>query len=164
MKQRIVHNSSGIATLEAIKIWSICGAQYIDNANMLEQIDLTLQRSISSFALNSRRALERLAKDDKFPLKISCWSRSGDISVDKIETDMWNSINIIIHSCEFETIFESLPNSKSYIESDNKVITFVKISTDKREDVYIDPFSIAYTYISDVKPFFDEKTKQSKLK
>lgn len=90
----IVRNSHVIAHKDAIKIWAVCGAQYVNNIDILHSIEIHLQKQISSFALNARRALESFDKNTKFSLKTTCWSLSGNVPEDFIEKDLWSALNL----------------------------------------------------------------------
>ncbi|HDN9024112.1 hypothetical protein [Aeromonas veronii] len=153
----IVINSFEISKLDAISIWSICGAQYISNTDVLHPVERGLQGIIGSFALNTRRVLESFDKDTKFLLMQSCWSPSGRINIKDIESDLWNTLKLIVHTSSFEVIFEHLPDHLSYISSENRVITFIKVSTYRRKEVFVYPFSMAYTFLSGVQTKFSAK-------
>ena len=159
MSSAVITHSHLIAKNEAVKIWSICGSQYINNKDVLDLLEIHLQESISSFSLNARRVIESMGKSYKFSTQQGCWSRSENMINENVENDLWNCLNSIIHAKKFEIIFEHLPDQYSYIAEDNKVISFIKVSTDRRENVYIDPFSMAYSYMSQVQFQFNETNR-----
>lgn len=146
----ILQNSFDIAKDSAVEIWSLVGAQYINNNEVLHPVELKVQKSISTFSLNARRVLESFDKSTKFGLKNKCWSSSGNIDESKIELDLWNALNLIVHANSFEVVFVHLPDHLSYISEDNKVVSYVQVSTDRRSGIYVDPFSMAYCFLSEV--------------
>lgn len=146
----ILQNSFDIAKDSAVEIWSLVGAQYLNNSDVLHPVELKVQTSISTFSLNARRVLESFDKSTKFGLTKKCWSPSGNIHDGKVEKDLWNALNLIVHANSFEVVFEHLPDHLSYISEDNKVVSYVQISTDRRSGIYVDPFSMAYSFLSEV--------------
>jgi len=146
----ILQNSFEIAKDSAVDIWAITGAQYVNNPDILHPIELKLQSHISTFALNSRRVLESFDKNTKFQLPNGCWSKSGNIDPSTVESDLWNSLNLIIHAQSLEVIFEHLPDNLSYIAKENNVVSYILLSTDRRKNVHVDPFAIVQSFLSDV--------------
>ncbi|WP_337076134.1 hypothetical protein [Aeromonas dhakensis] len=150
----ILQNSFDLAKDSAVEIWSLVGAQYINNNDVLHPVELKVQKAISTFSLNARRVLESFDKSKKFGLNHKCWSPSGNIDQSEIELDLWNALNLIVHANSFEVFFEHLPDHLSYISEDNKVISYVQVSTDRRSGIYVDPFSMAYSFLSEVQAHY----------
>jgi len=146
----IKRQSTEIAKEEACRLWAYCGAQYVNDDFLLKEIGHQVLRSISSFSLAARRVLESYPKDHKFSLNSSPWSRGADNQELSLESDLWESLNLVIHARELRVMFGTLTEG-TYV-SPSMVVTHAMVSTDRKADRAIQPFAMAYAFLAHVQP------------
>ncbi len=149
----IKNQSLQLAQEEAYRLWAYCGAQYLENDAMKKQVSLYILRSISVFALCSRRVMESLDKTQKFRIDASPWSK-GSLPVD-MEMDLWKSNNLVIHANNIQIQFSTLTQG-TYI-ADAKVVSHAIVSTDQKPELSISPFGMAYAFLAHVVPAYERK-------
>lgn len=150
--EEITLHSVQKASEEAVKLWALASAQYpFQNSIIQEETKATVIEVISSFSLNTRRAMEILPPKVKYPLNVARWNWSPTIKGGKV-TDLWDALNRIIHAQKLEVGFERLPDSISVIDGGAIIIPYIRAKTDRRKLAFIDPFSMSHAFLYGVLP------------
>jgi hypothetical protein len=121
MKREVTHmeeitlHSIEKASEEAVKLWALSSTQYpFQNRLIQENANTTIIEVLSSFALNSRRAMEVLPPSVKYPLNTARWKWVPTIKGEKV-SELRDALNRIIHAQKLYIGFERLPDSVSVI-------------------------------------------------
>ena len=138
--------SFAIASEEACRIWAYCGAQYVENDELLKEVSHQILRSLSVFALNARRVLETLPKAQKFVATSSPWLRAQPPQ--GFEADLWESLALAIHAADLQIHFAELTEGQYIVGA--KVVSHASVSTDRKPGKAISPFGMAYGFLAEV--------------
>lgn len=95
--------------------------------------------------------MEVLPKNSKYLLKEAWWNWEPTTSKNKI-SDLWESLNFIIHAQDLQVGFEKLPENTSIIQNGAICIPYLLAKTDRKELSYVDPFAISHAYLYQVMP------------
>lgn len=143
----ITHHSTNRASDEAIKLWAFASAQYPENnIHILDIVTTSAIETVSSFALNARRALEVLPNNRKFILSQPRWQWTP-LANSELVSDLWDGLNRIIHAQEVKVEFERLPALESVINTGALVVPYIQARTDRKPLSFIDIFSLSYAYL-----------------
>lgn len=143
-----IHQHSIARAFEgAIEVWAYTSAQYpVGMHAVLDGVAAALVERVSSFALNARRAIERVPGKVAFKLECARWdwqpTAEGELVV-----DLWEALNRVVRARELQVGFEALPARVSVIEGGALVVPYIRASTDRRPVAYIDPFAMAHAFI-----------------
>ena len=138
--------SFAIASEEACRIWAYCGAQYVDNNELLKEVSYQILRSLSVFSVNARRVLEAIPKNQNFSITSSPWSAAQPPQ--GLEADLWGSLSLAIHASDLQIQFAELAKGQ-YIRG-AKVVSHALVSTDRKPGKAISPFGMAYSFLAEV--------------
>lgn len=142
----ITNQSLEIATQEASRLWAYAGAQYVSNRELRKEISFQTIKSLSQFSLSARRILKKFPKEKKFHINANPWNYKNA----ELETDLWESLSLVIHAQELKIQFSSL--NEGVYAKDAGVITHATTSTDRKKAKMISPFGMAYSFLSEVLP------------
>ena len=148
----ITHHSIQQASRAASVIWSIASAQYAEKNQLL--INTTIAELISqldSFAINARRAVERLPKGEPIELDTPWWNWEPTNEM-PVVTIFNGALNHIIHAKSLEIGFERLPSELSVVDGGALIIPYFHAETDQRKKAFIDPFALSHAYFYQVLP------------
>lgn len=152
MHSSIIEHSINAATEHAIRIWALTSSQYPrSHEPLINGVVISMLESVSSFALNARRALEVLPSSQKFEMNSPRWHWEPSIS-QPIVTDFWDATNRIIHAKNLLIGMESMLNQASWLDADSVVVPYVQAETDRKELSFIDPFAMAHAFLYQVLP------------
>ncbi len=148
----ITYHSIQQASRAASVIWSIASTQYPEqNELLLNTITAELISQLDSFALNARRAVERLPKGEAIELDTPRWNWEPTNEM-PVATIFNGALNHIIHAVSLEIGFERLPADLSVIDGVALVIPYFHAETDHRKKTFIDPFALSHAYFYKVLP------------
>lgn len=143
----ITQHSLNRATDEAVRLWALASAQYpTQHQLILNVVAASVIETASSFALNARRAMEILPRNDKFPLVQPRWNWEPSVRGEMVR-DLWDALNRIIHAKKLQVGFEKLPSKLSVIEGGAMVVPYIQVATDRKELAFIDSFALAHAYL-----------------
>ena len=152
MAQYITIHSFSKAADEAVRLWAYASAHYPKSHQiLLDHATRDIVDVISSFSLNARRAMEILPVSLVFTLKQPRW-RWDPGQHGELLTDFRQACNRIIHARELFVGFEDFPHSDAFINDGTLIVPYVRAATDRFDLVFIDPFSMAYSFMYEVLP------------
>ncbi len=135
------------ASDEAVRLWALASSQYPKSHALIIEITTTaIVESVSTFALNARRALEALPTGVKFPLTQPRW-KWAPAADGEVVSDLWDALNRIIHAQKLQVGFEQLPTDVAVIEGGSLVVPYVKAATDRKKLAFIDPFALSHAFL-----------------
>ena len=155
--QVITDHSIQQASHSASVIWAIASAQYAQQNELLrDTIIAELISQLDLFALNARRAIERLPKGEPIELDTPRWKwePTNDMPV---VTMFDRALNHIIHAASLEIGFEKLPDQLSVIYGGASIIPYFHAETDQHKKAFIDPFALSHAYFYKVLPRFQSE-------
>ncbi|HQV93700.1 MAG TPA: hypothetical protein PLA27_04460 [Anaerolineales bacterium] len=143
----ITQHSLNRATDEAVRLWALASAQHPAQRHLiLDVVAASVIEATSNFALNARRAMEILPRNDKFPLVQHRWNWAPTVQGEMVQ-DLWDALNRIIHAKKLRVGFEKLPSKISVIEGGAVVVPYIQAATDRKELAFIDLFALAHAYL-----------------
>jgi len=152
MHESVIEHSINVATKQAIFLWALASSTYPrGHEPIINGVVIAMLDSVSSFALNARRALEVLPNSEKFFLRSPrwCWQPSTG---QPMVGDLWEATNRIIHAKRLLIGVESLPEQTSWITSEPVVVPYIQAETDRKELSLIDPFAMAHAFLNHALP------------
>jgi hypothetical protein len=145
--EAITNHSLMRAADEAVQLWALASTQYPKQHDLILDVATTsIIETISTFALNARRALEALPPDEKFPLTQPRWHWVPKAD-SEVVSDLWDALNRIIHAQKLDVGFEQLPTSVAVIDGGALVGPCIKAATDRKTLAFIDPFALAHAFL-----------------
>ncbi len=148
----ITRHSVTRATDEAVKLWALASAQYPKQHGLIcDAASVSIVETVSSFALNARRALEVLPFNLKFKLGQPRWTWSPRVDGDVVQ-ELRDGLNRIIHAQTLVVGFEELPPEMAVIDGGALVVPYVKAATDRKALAFIDPFALSHAFLYEVLP------------
>jgi hypothetical protein len=151
----IVRYSRVRAKEEAVTIWAFASTQYpLDHRVIQEEATVLLIEAVSSFATNARRALESIPGRSGIPLNRARWQWTP-VKGGEVVTDLWDSLNRVIHAKKLNVGWEKLPPNVSGFEHGAIVIPYIQAETDRFEMAFIDPFAMAYAFLYRALPMLE---------
>lgn len=145
--EEITIHSIERASEEAVKLWSLSSAQYpLKNRLIQEYTNATVIETISSFALNARRAMEVLPPKVKYPLNSARWNWEPTEKGERVAC-LRDALNRIIHAQKLYVGFERLPDNISVIDGGAIIVPYIKAETDRKEMAFIDPFALSHAFL-----------------
>jgi len=146
MKPITIH-SLHRATDEAVSLWAYASAQYPKkHALLLDAATVRILESVSSFALNARRAMEVLPPKMAFALSQPRWHWEASAHGELV-ADLRDACNRIVHAQELQVGFEEHPQPGSFFPEGSLVVPYVRAATDRRKLAFIDPFALAHAFL-----------------
>ena len=137
---------------EAVRLWALASAQYPKQHNLiLDIVTGEIIETVSAFALNARRALERLSHGNRFLLNQPRWKWTP-ATEGEVVSDLWDALNRIIHARKLEVGFELLPKEMSSVSGGAVVVPYVRARTDRKSLAFIDPFALAHAFLYEAFP------------
>lgn len=148
----IAHHSLKRAGDEAVRLWTLSSAQYPRQHQLILDIaTASVIEAASAFALNARRAMELLPRNERFTLSQCRWTwRAAEGA--EVVTDLRDALNRIVHASVLDVGFEGLPDDVSATEGGALVIPYLRATTDRRPRAMIDPFSLSHAFLYTVMP------------
>lgn len=152
MHQSIIEHSINAATEHAVSLWALTSSTYPRrNEPIINGVVVAMLESVSSFALNARRALEILPRNDKFPLDSPRWRWQPSTSQPMVN-DLWEATNRIIHAKTLFIGIEPINDQTLWLASEPVVVPYVQAETDRKELSFIDPFAMAHAFLNRALP------------
>jgi hypothetical protein len=146
MHSSVVEHSINAATEHAVRLWALTSSQYPRRHEpLINAVVVGMLESVSSFALNARRALEVLPPGHKFTFNSPRWDWQPSTN-QPVVTDLWEATNRIIHAKALLVGMESMPDHASWITADSVAVPYVQAETDRKELSFIDPFAMAHAF------------------
>ena len=147
MMEAITKHSIFRAADEGVKLWALASAQYPkQHALILETAQAAVVETVSTFAVNARRAMEVLHNAKRFRLASPRWqwepTEDGEIV-----GDLWDALNRIVHAQRLDVGFVLLPAEVAVIDGGAVVVPFVRAATDRRSLAFIDPFALSHAFL-----------------
>lgn len=146
----ITHHSLQRAVDEAVKLLAFGSSQYPKDSDLIrEGVIENVIESISSFALNARRALEVLPGKKEFDLTQGYWSWSPNDDRETVR-GLRDALNRIIHAQKLVVSHPDVPNKDAFCVAD------VIAKTDLKESASIDPYALAHAFLYSAYPLIIE--------
>ncbi len=160
------------AVEEAVKLWAYTSAQYSKHDVMLSTLQEQVVESLSTFAMNARRALEALPDREK-SIAFKCklydrrWEWKPTVEGGKKVDGFKRALNDIIHASALEVGLTELPENLSVI-SGGLAVPYVRVKTGDdgakesafKEPSFIDIFALAYAFLYHAYPLFGRTQKE----
>lgn len=152
MHSSVVEHSINTATEHAVRLWALTSSQYPRRHEpLINGVVISMIESVSSFALNARRALEVLPAGKKFALDNPRWRWQPSTGQPTV-TDLWEATNRIIHAKSLLIGIEHIPDQTSWISSESVAVPYVQAETDRKELSFIDPFAMSHAFLYQALP------------
>jgi len=151
----ITRHSISRAAEEAVVLWALASAQYPERHQLiLNAAQVAAVETISSFALNARRAMEVLTGQKRFRLNAPRWQWAPTVG-GEIVCDLRDGLNRIIHAQALEIGFTALPKNVAVIDGGAVVVPYIRAATDRRQLAFIDPFALAHAFLYQALPVLE---------
>lgn len=152
MHPSVIEHSISVATDHAVRLWALASSEYPrQHEPLISGLVISMLDSVSSFALNARRALEILPKSQKFVLSSPRW-RWTPSTDQPIVTDLWEATNRIIHAKSLLIGVEAMPGQTSWLSGEPVAVPYVQAETDRKELSFMDPFGMSHAFLYQALP------------
>ena len=146
MMEPITRHSITRAAEEAVKLWALASTEYPKQHDAAcDLAAVIIIETISTFALNARRAMEVLPASQKFQLDQKRWQPPQHDA--EIVNDLWEGLHRIIHAQKLDTLFVDIPKEQAHVLAGSLVVTYVQAATDRKKLALIDPFALSHAFL-----------------
>ena len=145
-----------------MKLWALVSTEYPKQHDAIcDLAAILIIETVSTFALNARRALEVLPESNKFQLDQKRWR--SPLNDAEIVSDLWEGLNRIIHAQKLDALFADVNTEQAHIPAGSLAVTYVQAATDRKKLALIDPFALSHAFLFRALPLL-VTTEQSSRK
>jgi uncharacterized protein (DUF1778 family) len=146
MIEPITRHSITRAAEEAVKLWALASTEYPKQHDAIcDLAAVIIIETVSTFALNARRAMEVLPTSQKFQLDQKRWR--SPLNGAEVVSDLWESLNRIIHAQKLDALFADITAEQAIIPAGSLGVTYVQAATDRKTLALIDPFALSHAFL-----------------